>query len=89
MVIWSILCWLLFIYWIVLIVRIFATWFPIPPSGPVRTVIDVVYDLTEPVLRPLRGLIPPVRLGMMALDLSPIIVFIVLGILRNYICRLG
>jgi len=42
-----------------------------------------VYALTEPVLRPLQGLLPPVRMGPAAMDFSPIIVFIVLGILLN------
>jgi YggT family protein len=82
----DIICLLLTIYWVILIVRIFSSWFPIPPSGPVRRIMDVVYDLTEPVLRPVRGLLPPIRMSAMALDLSPIIVFIVLGLVRGYIC---
>jgi YggT family protein len=72
-------------YWVILFVRILGSWFPIPPSGPIRKVMDVVYDLTEPVMRPLRNMLPPIRMGMMALDLSPIIVFIVIGILSSYI----
>ena len=39
--------------------------------------------MTEPVLKPVRGLIPPVRMGMMALDLSPILVFIVITVIRT------
>ena len=47
------------------------------------TVLTLVYDLTDPVLRPFRGLIPPIRMGAMAMDLSPILLFIVLGVLMN------
>ena len=82
----AIICILLSVYWVILLVRILSSWFPIPPSGPVATAISFIYGVTEPVLRPLRNLLPPVRLGGMALDLSPFIVFIVIGILQSYIC---
>jgi YggT family protein len=82
----DVICILLFLYWLVLIVRVLASWFPIPPSGPVRSAISFVYAITEPVLRPLRGLIPPLRMGAVGFDLSPIIVFVALGILRAAIC---
>jgi YggT family protein len=48
--------------------------------------MSVVYALTEPVMRPLRGLIPPLRMGAVGFDLSPIIVFVALGILQRAIC---
>ncbi len=82
----DIICILLTVYWLILIVRVLASWFPVPSSGPLRTLLNLVYDLTEPLLRAVRGAIPPMRMGAMGLDLSPIIIFIVLGILRTYIC---
>jgi YggT family protein len=72
---------LLIAYTIILLVRILSSWFPMPTSGPLRTIMDLVYGVTEPVLRPLRRILPPVRMGAMALDLSPIIVFVVIQIL--------
>jgi YggT family protein len=72
---------LLIAYTIILLVRILSSWFPLPMSGPLRTIMDFVYAVTEPVLRPLRRILPPVRMGAMALDLSPIIVFVVIQIL--------
>ncbi|HJP66991.1 MAG TPA: YggT family protein [Actinomycetota bacterium] len=83
--IFTILYVLLVAYWIVLIVRVVSSWVRIPPSGPVARFMSFVYEITEPVLRPLRNLIPPIRMGMMALDLSAIIVFIVLSILIQYV----
>ena len=77
----TIIRYLLIIYWIVLLVRVLSSWFPTPYAGPMRAVMNVVYALTEPVLRPLRNVLPPVRMGMVALDLSPIIIFIVISIL--------
>ena len=45
--------------------------------------------MATPVLRPLRSLVPPIRAGMMALDISPIIVFILIGVARRAIGCLG
>lgn len=82
----EIICILLFVYFIIFLVRIVSSWFPIPFSGPVRRLMDVVYSLTEPVMRPLRNMLPPVRVGAIALDLSPILVFIVIGVLQQALC---
>lgn len=85
-----IVCILLTLYWFVLFARIISTWFPAPRSPMGRRLVEVLHDLTEPVLRPLRGLIPPLRMGMMGLDLSPIIVFIALGVITRALgCSFG
>jgi YggT family protein len=44
----------------------------------VRTVLRILYALTEPVFRPIRRIIPP----MGGLDLSPIIVFLIIWFLQ-------
>lgn len=85
-VVLQIVCIVLFVYWIILFARIILSWFPPPVGGIGRTLYDVLYDLTEPVLGLVRGLLPPIRMGTMGLDLSPIIVFIALGILRRALC---
>lgn len=79
----SLISTLLLVYMLILIARLLSSWFPPPVSGPLRTVYNLIYDVTEPVLRPVRGLIPPIRMGMMAMDLSPILVFIVIGIIQK------
>ena len=43
----------------------------------------MIYNLTEPVLGPLRRAIPPMRMGAAAIDLSPLI--IIIGV--QVICR--
>lgn len=45
----------------------------------------VLYGLTEPVLAPIRQLVPMVRMGMGYLDLSPLILLILLSLLRQFI----
>jgi YggT family protein len=77
-----IICIVLTLYWLVLFVRIILSWFPPPMGGIGRTLYDLVMDVTEPVLRLVRGLLPPVRMGMVGLDLSPIIVFIAIGVIQ-------
>jgi YggT family protein len=85
-----IVCILLTIYWVVLFVRIIFSWIPPPMSGIGRTLFEIVNDLTEPVLKLVRGLLPPIRMGMAALDLSPIIVFIAISVLQGALgCGFG
>jgi YggT family protein len=87
----SILCFLLTLYLFILLASVILSWIvlfrPLPYDGPVRRVIDVVFALTNPVFRLVRGVLPPIRVGGAGLDLSPLIVFIVLSIVTNYVCR--
>ena len=53
---------------------------------PVRRLYDALSKLIEPVMRPIRNVIPPLRIGGAALDLSPIIVILGIGLLRRLIC---
>jgi len=52
------------------------------PSGFVLVICEVIYSITDPPLRAIRAVLPPVRLGMVALDLSPLVLFVVIYILR-------
>jgi YggT family protein len=81
----SILCPLLQLYFYVLFARILLSWFPTQPGTFLGQVNDVLRMLTDPVLMPLRRAIPPVRLGGMGLDVSPIILFIGLQLLMSAI----
>jgi YggT family protein len=58
----------------VIFVRIVLSWFPIQPDSPMATVYRFVYALTEPVLGPVRRVVPGIGFGGMGLDLSPMIV---------------
>jgi YggT family protein len=82
----GIICFLLWAAFFVLLARVVLSWIPIPPGGPVSRIASFVYEITEPVLRPLRNLLPPLRMGAMGLDLSPIILFIVIQILIGVVC---
>jgi YggT family protein len=76
----GLLSWLLTVYTWILIARLLLSWFPNPPDA-LRPVYAFLYTITEPLLRLVRPLIPPLRMGMMALDLSPILIFIAIQII--------
>ena len=81
-----IVCYLILLYIIAVFARIILSWFPLDPDGPIATVAGFLYMVTDPVLRPLRRMIPPIRMGGMGLDLSPTIVWFGLFFLQAVIC---
>ncbi|MGH2547416.1 MAG: YggT family protein [Acidimicrobiales bacterium] len=85
----GLLCTLANIYLLVIFARIILSWFPIQPDGAMASVFSFLYAITEPVLGPLRRAIPPIGMGGMGLDLSPIIViFGIRLLLQPLICSL-
>ena len=72
---------LLEIYLLLLIARALLRWFQASRSGVVMTLSVVLAAITEPVLRPIRKVIPPVRVGGTQLDLSIMVIFIVVQFL--------
>lgn len=64
-------------YVVVLIVRALLSWVPVRPGSPVAGISRALDKVTEPVLRPIRRLLPPIRAGGMGIDLSILIVILV------------
>jgi YggT family protein len=84
----TVLCLVVTVYTLILFIKVIVSWavmfgFRPPISGPVRWIFDLLDDVTEPVLRPLRALIPPVRAGGVGLDISIIVAFVILAVLRT------
>jgi len=75
----QIIVWFLNLCLIVLVLRAILSWFPIRPGTFFAGLNSIVFDLTEPVLRPVRRVVPPA--GM--LDTSFLIVFFAIIILRT------
>lgn len=61
--------WLLDLYSLILFVAVILSWINLPDDNPI---VKVVRQLTEPVLTPLRKVIPPIA----GLDLTPIILLL-------------
>jgi YggT family protein len=55
------------------------------PSGAVAAVLELAYSVTDPPLRALRRVIPPLRLGSVSVDLSFIVLFIAAYVLISVI----
>ena len=64
-----------------IIARAFISWFNVSPYHPV---VRLLYQITEPILAPLRRYIPPV--GMM--DITPIVALILLQVIQRVILTL-
>jgi len=77
------------VYIALIIVRIVLSWIPRMPYQPaLRAVVGFVHDVTDPYLNLFRRIIPPVRLGPAALDLSPIVGILLLSIVRGIVVGL-
>jgi YggT family protein len=63
--------------------RIILSWFPVSPGGPVATLSGVLYSITEPVLGPIRNVLPSI--GMF--DLSPMVVIFAVNLVLIPIVR--
>jgi YggT family protein len=82
----ALLCNLLFIYSLVILARILLSFFQVPSDHPVGRVRDWLAVVVDPLLRPIRALLPAVRLGSVALDLSPLILLIAVRIVSSIVC---
>ncbi|MCX8129971.1 MAG: YggT family protein [Clostridia bacterium] len=69
-----------------ILARVIISWVPVPKDNQF---IRLLYQVTEPVLAPIRGLIERSAMGRnMMIDFSPIIAFILINIVRNVIRRM-
>lgn len=92
-IIGQVLATVLWLYWLILIarlildfVRIFArSW---EPRGPILLLAEFVYSITDPPLRALRKVIPPLRLGSVSLDLAFLVLILGVQLLINFVVLL-
>ena len=75
----TILADLILVFLVILAARAVLSWFPVRGGTFLASVNTLLFELTEPVLRPVRRVIPPV--GMF--DVSFMIVFFVLFFLQS------
>ncbi|KAB7741061.1 YggT family protein [Nostocoides sp. F2B08] len=77
---------LLYLYLLVLFARLILSWVQVfsrewRPKGPVLVLAEGVYSATDPPLRALRKVLPPLRIGGVALDLGFFVLVLVIYIL--------
>ncbi len=80
----------LLLFQVLLIVRAVLDW-SVALAGPTATgsvrarLTSAVWSVTEPVLAPVRRVLPPLRLGGAAIDLSFIVVLLAIVVIRQLI----
>ncbi|HTW15223.1 MAG TPA: YggT family protein [Nocardioides sp.] len=77
----NILLIILYVFFGMLWIRFIVDWVQVfargwSPRGPLLVVLEAVYTATDPPIKALRRVIPPLRLGSISLDLSFLIVMI-------------
>ena len=72
---------LVFALYIAIFARVILSWLPV--AGANNPLVAIVYQITEPILRPLRSVIP--RLG--PFDLTPMIAIVLLELIRSLVNR--
>ncbi|APE34102.1 YggT family protein [Nocardia mangyaensis] len=94
MALFAVLYLVLFVFWLLLISRVIVElirsfardW---RPTGVVVILLEVIFTVTDPPVKLLRRLIPPVNLGGIRLDLSIMVLLFVVFILMSIVGGLG
>jgi YggT family protein len=81
----SLICLALTVQLVLVFVRIVLSWFP-PGGQLMESAQRFTLTATEWLLGPLRRVLPPVRLGAAALDLSPLVATFGIIIVQGIIC---
>ena len=68
-------------FWILILARVILSFTNMNPYHPIRR---TVYDLTEPILAPIRRFLPPTS----GLDFSPLLALLMLELVRMLLFRL-
>jgi YggT family protein len=80
---------LLYVYLVLIFIRILMSWIPrMPYNRYLAAFLKFVTDVTDPYLNLFRRILPPVRMGPGALDLSPIVATFVLIIVGSILVGL-
>jgi YggT family protein len=91
---WGVVGYAIYLYIILIIARIVLDWTRQfarrwRPAGAAAVGVELVYMATDPPIKLLRRLVPPLQLGTVSLDLSVIILLIVLIVLRQVALTFG
>jgi len=84
---------ILFIAWVAVVIllsRFIIDWVQLlartwRPRGVVAVLCEAIYTVTDPPLRAIRSVIPPVRLGGAMLDLSPMVLLLAIWVIQRVV----
>ncbi len=67
----------------IIVVRVVLSWFN---ADPYNSLVQIIYRISDPMLKPFQKLVPPWRLG--GLDISPVFAFFCLEFIRQVVSGL-
>jgi len=84
----SILYFIVLIFFIILIGRLILDWIQVfardwRPRGVVLVLAEAVYSVTDPPLKALRRVLPPLTIGQVQIDLAFIVIFLIVSLLLS------
>ena len=83
----TLICLSLTLIWLLLLIRVVVSWIEYfgarpPLTGPLRSAYDLLIEVTEFGLRPLRKIVPPA--GMF--DISVLVAFVIIFVAQQALC---
>jgi YggT family protein len=77
----SVLAWVLLAFFLMLVARFVLSLIVMfapqwHPKGPLLLLFELIYSVTDPFLRPLRRILPPIGAGGIRIDLSMLMLFV-------------
>ena len=67
--------------WIAILARVIVSWIPVSPDSWFAPIARTIYQLTEPILAPIRRLLPD--MGMF--DLSPMVAIVIIILVQSFL----
>ena len=72
------------LYFYAIFAWVILSWVPVSPGHPVSRLQYALGRIIDPLLAPIRRVVPPLRIGMGAIDLSPLILLLAVRIVRSF-----
>ena len=82
----QIVCTFLLLYGLAVFAWVVLSWVQVSSVHPVGRIQVFLDRIIYPVVLPLRRVLPPLRIGGMALDLSPLLLLLAVQLIRGWIC---
>ncbi|MDX6292644.1 MAG: YggT family protein [Kribbellaceae bacterium] len=81
----SVLSWVLLAFFLMLVARFVLSLIVMfapqwHPKGPLLLAFELIYSVTDPFLRPLRRILPPIGAGGIRIDLSMLMLFVLVSL---------
>jgi YggT family protein len=84
----QVLYFIVLIFFITLIGRLIIDWIQVfardwRPRGVVLVIAEAIYSVTDPPLKALRRVLPPLTIGQVQIDLAFIVIFLITSLLLS------